>query len=324
MFSGMNLAVFSISRLRLEAEAAAGNKDARRLLAMRQDSNFLLTTILWGNVGINVLLTLLSDSVMAGLLAFLFSTFVITFAGEIIPQAYFSRHALRMAALLGPVLRIYQFVLYLVAKPAALMLDKWLGVEGVQYFRERDLREVIKMHMEAGETDMGKVEGIGALNFLALDDLSAIQEGVPIDPLSIVTVSFSAQGLPIFPKFNGDINDPFIEQVHRSGRKWVVLADLKGTPQLVLDADGFVRHALFQDKFFHAHTYCHRPVIVTDKNMRLGKIIQNLHVVKEQPDDDDVIDQDIILVWGDEKRIITGADILGRLMRGITQVKTQH
>jgi len=83
MFSGLNLAFFSLSRLRLEAEAGAGNAQAVKILAMRQDSNFLLTTILWGNVGINVLLALLSNSVMAGVLAFLFSTFVITFAGEI-------------------------------------------------------------------------------------------------------------------------------------------------------------------------------------------------------------------------------------------------
>ena len=87
VFSGMNLALFSISRLRLEVEADLGNRDAAIILNMRKDSNFLLTTILWGNVGINVLLTLISNSVMAGLSAFLFSTIVITFLGEIIPQA---------------------------------------------------------------------------------------------------------------------------------------------------------------------------------------------------------------------------------------------
>ena len=32
---------------------------------------------------------------------------------------------------------------------------------------------------------------------------------------------------------------------------------------------------------------------------------------------DDVIDDDLILIWTDEKRVITGADILGRLLRGI-------
>ena len=95
MFSGLNLAFFSLTRLRLEIEAETSIKDgAKKVLGMRKDSNFLLTTILWGNVGINVLLTLLSDSVMTGLLSFSFSTVVITLFGEIIPQAYFSRHAL--------------------------------------------------------------------------------------------------------------------------------------------------------------------------------------------------------------------------------------
>lgn len=133
LFSGLNLAVFSVGRLRLEVEAASGNTDARTLLELRQRANYVLTTILWGNVGINVLLALLSDSVMTGVVAFLFSTFVITLFGEIAPQAYFSRHALRVAARLGPVLRFYMLFLYPVAKPSSLLLDAWLGPEGLSY-----------------------------------------------------------------------------------------------------------------------------------------------------------------------------------------------
>ena len=90
IFSGLNLAFFSISKLLLEIESKKNNKHALKIVKLREDSNFLLTTILWGNVGINVLLTLLSNSVMAGVAAFVFSTLIITFLGEIIPQAYFS------------------------------------------------------------------------------------------------------------------------------------------------------------------------------------------------------------------------------------------
>ena len=117
MFSGLNLAFFSISRLRLEVEASRENRDAIKVRELRKDSNSLLTTILWGNVGINVLLTLLSNSVLTGVMAFLFSTVLITFLGEIIPQAYFSRHALKAASLLSPALRVYQIVLFPVSKP---------------------------------------------------------------------------------------------------------------------------------------------------------------------------------------------------------------
>jgi CBS domain containing-hemolysin-like protein len=62
IFSGLNLAIFSVSRLRLEVEAAGGNGDAARLLRLRANSNFTLAAILWGNVATNVLLTLLSES----------------------------------------------------------------------------------------------------------------------------------------------------------------------------------------------------------------------------------------------------------------------
>jgi CBS domain containing-hemolysin-like protein len=138
MFSGMNLAIFSIGRLRLEVEVSTGNKNAEKLLRLREDSNFILTTVLWGNVGINVLLTLLSNSVLAGVSAFLFSTMLITFVGEIIPQAYFSRHALKMVSILAPVLKGYQYLLYPFAKPSALFLDWWLGKENIQFFREHN------------------------------------------------------------------------------------------------------------------------------------------------------------------------------------------
>jgi CBS domain containing-hemolysin-like protein len=74
MFSGSNLAFFSLTRLRLEIEAEASpSGGAGKVIKMREDSNLLLTTILWGNVGINVLLTLLSESVLAGPVSFAFS-----------------------------------------------------------------------------------------------------------------------------------------------------------------------------------------------------------------------------------------------------------
>ena len=147
MFSGLNLAYFSNSKLRLEVEKKQGNDTAAKILELRNDANFLLTTILWGNVGINVLLTLLSNQVFAGIGAFLFSTLFITLVGEITPQAYFARNAMKMAGILSPVLRIYRVLLYPVAKPAALLLDRWLGKEGIHYYKERDFREMLKLHI---------------------------------------------------------------------------------------------------------------------------------------------------------------------------------
>ena len=317
LFSGLNLALFSLSRMRLEIESEKGDRSATRILTMRKDSNFLLTTILWGNVAVNCLLTLLSDSVLAGAGAFAFSTVGITIFGEIVPQAYFSRHAMRVGAMLAPFLRFYQYVFYVVAKPTALFLDAWLGPEGIAYLRERDLRAMIEKHMHAEEADLKRGEGLGALNFLELDDLSVSDEGEPIDPESVIPLPVHVD-LPLFPPFEARPDDPFVRRVQQSGHKWAVLTDEDGEPLLVLDCDAFVRGVFLSGSAYNAYDACHRPIIVTDPQTPVGDVLPALAVRPEHPGDD-VIDHDLILLWGTERRIITGADLLGRLLRGIAR-----
>jgi metal transporter CNNM len=313
MFSGLNLAFFGISRLQLEVEAET-NPKARRVLEMRTDSNFLLTTILWGNVGVNVLLTLLSNSVLTGVAAFFFSTVVITFLGEILPQAYFSRNAVRMASFLAPVLKLYQIFLFPVAKPAAKLLDAWLGKESAEYFRENVIKDMLLKHVEEDGSDVGVVEGLGALNFLEIDDLKVSEEGTPVDPASILQLPTDVD-LPRVPEQFSGTDDAFLLQVHASGKKWVVLADPAGNPQLLLDADGFLRAAILEKHPISPYEYCHRPILVTNKDTRLGSIIRQLS--KNSTSENGVIENDVVLVWTDQPRISTGADLLDRLLHGI-------
>jgi len=319
MFSGLNLALFSVSRLRLEVEAAGGSRDAQRLLALRRNSNLTLATVLWANVAANVLLTLFSDSVLTGIAAFLFSTVVITMLGEILPQAYFSRHALRTAGALEPLLRFYRLLLYPVAKPTAILLDAWLGPEAITLFRERDFRALITRHVETPGGEVGRVEGVGALNFLDLDDIVAHDEGEPVDPRSIIALPVVG-GRPQLPAFERTPRDPFLRRIDASGKKWVIFTDPDGQPQLVLDAHHFLRDTLFDTTAAAPEAYWHRPIVVTDPNARLGDAIARMKVRPERPGDD-VIDHDLILVWDRQKRIITGADLLGRLLRGIARAE---
>ena len=313
MFSGLNLAFFGLSRLELEAEAQTSDR-ARRVLALRKDSNFLLTTILWGNVGINVLLTLLADSVLAGVLAFVFSTVVITFFGEIFPQAYFSRHSVRMASLLGPLLRAYQLLLYPVAKPSALLLDAWLGTETPRFFRERVIREILLKHLEDADSEVDLVEGIGALNFLEIDDLAATEEGEPVDPSSVIALPVQ-DGHVRFPDFYRHPDDPFLKKVEISGRKWVVITDeASAEPKLVMDADGFLRSVFFRSERPDPNRYCHHPVVVRGSTP-LDEVLYRLKQSKTSRRG--VIERDVVLVWEPKPRIITGADLFDRLLHGI-------
>jgi len=321
MFSGLNLAVFSVSRLRLEIEAASGNPNALKLLGQRRDSNLVLATILWGNVATNVLLTLLSGSVLTGIAAFVFSTFVITFLGEIIPQAYFSRHALRVGGRFTPFLEFYRIALFPIAKPTAIFLNWWLGPEGISLLRERDFRALLMRHVGATGTEVGQLEAVGALNFLDLDDIAVVDEGETVDPRSVIALPID-KGRPVLPEFTSSPQDPFLRRLDASGKKWVIFIDPSGEPRLVLDAHHFLRDVLFEQVSLGPEAYWHRPIIVTDMRARLGDVIGRMKVKPEHPEDD-VIDNDMILVWGKQRRIITGADLLGRLLRGIATLEAR-
>jgi len=313
MFSGSNLAFYRLSRLRLEMEAKRDPR-AQRVLDLRRDSNFLLATILWGNVAINVLLALLANSVLIGVLAFLFSTFIITWFGEIMPQAYFSRHPLRTASALAPLIRLYQFVLYPVARPTGRFLDWWLGKEAIEYFHEPLLREILKAHVRSPETDVSDVEGIGALNFLDIDDVTTMEEGEPVTPESIIELPVDID-MPRFPAIERRVDDPFLLRLNATDETWVILVDPEGEPRLALNVDDFTRAALYGPQPFRPYAHCHRPIVVRDRSTTLGQVIRRLKAGAAESDA--AIRNDVVLIWLQQRRIITGSDILGRLLTGI-------
>ena len=177
---------------------------------------------------------------------------------------------------------------------------------------------IIENSYEFGRNrDLEKIEGKGALNFLAIDDLLVCSWRVrtiepkqchPADSLSVTNL--------IFPKMALSVTDPFLKLIQSSQKKWVVITDASGEPKTTLNTDSFLRAALFDGPRFKPLDYCHHPIIIKDEHAMLGDAIPILKVYPERFDDD-VIDKDIILFWGHQKRIITGSDILGRLMRGI-------
>ncbi|MGD9392066.1 MAG: CNNM domain-containing protein [Chromatiales bacterium] len=311
--SGLNLAVFSLSRLNLEVEDAEGNPYASKVLEMRRESNRTLATILWANVSVNVLLTLLSDSVLTGINAFLFSTFIITMFGEIIPQAWFSRRALRVAAFFAPMIQFYRFLLTPVVIPSAWILDQWLGKEMVRYLPEAQMKETIRQHMDADDTELERLESVGALNFFTLDDLPAEAEGVPLDPESIVSIPFR-QDIPLFPETRLSLDDPLLQRLGKSGQRWVVITDTHDQPRKVLDMSSLLHEIVRTQQSTDPHRFCHTPVIVRNRKKLLGEVISKLRFQKNG--EEDIIHPDVILLWDEDPRIVTGSDILGRLLQG--------
>ena len=318
MFSGLNLGFFGLSRLRLEVQAEMKNADAVRILSLREDAHLLLATILWGNVSVNVLLTLLIDSIFPILWAFIISTVGITFFGEIMPQAYFARHALKSSKFLVPVIRFYQIVLFPIVKPTGMILDTLLGKEKTSFFKEEEVKVFLQRHARSGLTDVGLIESLGAVNFLAFDDIAMEEEGEIINPDSIIKLPTSSNRLPVFPDYERRFDDPLLKKLNASKEKWVIITDEKDYPVFVLNADQFLRDAMYNKEPKNILTYGHLPIVVQDPKKRLGEAILKFKVHPKNHEDD-VVDNDIILYWHKQKRIITGADILGRLLRGIVE-----
>ena len=98
-----------------------------------------------------------------------------------------------------------------------------------------------------------------------------------------------------------------------------MITDQSDEPRLALDVDGVLRDTLSRSRKGSPNQYAHRPVLVRNNKAFLGFVISQLRVSPER-DDDDVIEQDIIPWWERTRRIMTGSDILGMLLRGIVKV----
>lgn len=157
------------------------------------------------------------------------------------------------------------------------------------------------------------------MNFLAIDDLTVSDKCEILKPKSIIALPAKVD-FPIIPDYQRSTDDSFLNQVDASGQSWVILTDEKDHPLLVLDADGFLRDAIFNtNQPCDVYDYCHRPVLTYNPKTPLGELLFRLKI--NENDDkfhDGVISDDVILLWGDEKRIITGGDILGRLLKGVS------
>jgi metal transporter CNNM len=90
LFSGLNLGLMSLDRTDLKILKNTGSENekrhARAIQPVRDHGNFLLCSILLGNVLVNSTFTILLDSLTSGLMAVIFSTLLIVIFGEITPQ----------------------------------------------------------------------------------------------------------------------------------------------------------------------------------------------------------------------------------------------
>lgn len=156
--SGLNVSLMSLGVADLKRQSKLGNAKARRVLPLRVNSHLTLASILLFNVAAVSASTLVLEKKAGGLIAGIATTLLIVIFGEILPQAWFIRFALKYCAFLVPVMRFMILVTYPVAKPLQLILDRIIGHARPHLHNRSELGLIVSEHLGGHESDLDEDE----------------------------------------------------------------------------------------------------------------------------------------------------------------------
>ena len=146
-FSATETAFTSLNRIRLRTKADAGDRRAAKTLALSEDYDKLLSTILIGNNIVNnvattigaVLFIKLIDDVRGPTVSAIVLTVVILIFGEVSPKSLAKEHPESWAVFATPLLRLFLFLL----APLNFLFSQW----------KRLLSMVVRNHGDDGITE---------------------------------------------------------------------------------------------------------------------------------------------------------------------------
>ncbi|KAH8377426.1 hypothetical protein KR093_005402, partial [Drosophila rubida] len=168
LFSGLNLGLMAMDRTELKILRNTGTEKERKYAAkiapVRDQGNYLLCSILLGNVLVNSTFTILLDGLTSGLFAVIFSTLAIVLFGEITPQAVCSRHGLAIGAKTIMITKTVMALTAPLSYPISRVLDWCLGEEIGNVFNRERLKELVRVTNDVNDLDKNEVNIIsGAL-----------------------------------------------------------------------------------------------------------------------------------------------------------------
>lgn len=168
LFSGLNLGLMALDKNELQVIISCGSETekryARAIEPVRRRGNYLLCSILFSNVLVNSTIAVLLEELTSGIVAVMTSTIFIVMFGEILPQAFCSRHGLAVGAKTVSITYLCMAVTAPLSYPVSYFLDLALGEEiGHAYNRER-LMEFIRVTKDYNNLEADEVNIIsGAL-----------------------------------------------------------------------------------------------------------------------------------------------------------------
>uniref|UniRef100_A0A3P9IVC3 Metal transporter n=1 Tax=Oryzias latipes TaxID=8090 RepID=A0A3P9IVC3_ORYLA len=179
MFSGLNLGLMALDPMELRIVQSCGTdkekRYARKIEPIRSKGNYLLCSLLLGNVLVNTTLTILLDDLIgSGLGAVVASTVGIVIFGEIVPQALCSRHGLAVGANTIMVTKFFMLLTFPLSFPVSKLLDVLLGQEiGTVYNREKlvGMLRVTEPYNDLDKEELNMIQGALELRSKTVEDV---------------------------------------------------------------------------------------------------------------------------------------------------------
>ena len=224
-FSATETAFTSLNRVRLKSWADGGDQRAARTLALAEDYDKLLSTLLIGNNIVNnvattigaVLFIHLIDEVTGPTVSAIVLTVVILIFGEVSPKSLAKEHAESFAMFSAPILRVFLLVL----RPLNFLFSQWKRLLNMIFHPSEDQgiteEELITMVSEAeneGGLDQHESQLIrSAIEFGDLEagdiltprvDIVAVEDSASMEEIAAV---FAESGYSRLPVYHKDVDD---------------------------------------------------------------------------------------------------------------------
>ena len=214
IFSGLNLGLMALDPFELKIVMNSGKpneqKYAKTIEPVRRHGNYLLCTLLLGNVLVNTSFTVLLDGIIGnGIAAVLGSTAGIVIFGEIVPQSICSRHGLAVGSRTIWLTKFFMLVTFPISFPISKILDCVLGNEIGTVYNRQQLLEMLKVTAAYSDLEGDEMDIIsGVLNYkrktveevmTKLDDCFILDQSSVLDFRTIATIMESGHSrIPVY------------------------------------------------------------------------------------------------------------------------------
>lgn len=260
LFSGLTLGLMGLKPHALRRKAKLGNPDAQLVLPLRRNGNLLLTTLLLGNVLVNTVLSIYLGSLTAGIIAAGIATALIVVFGEIVPQALMNKHGLWFGARTRHFTRALLLMLYPVAKPVSVALDKTLGHELPTIMTKKELGMIVEEQTQIQKSDVGEEEGTIVSRGLQFSDKRVRDVMTPMKD------AFSVDADDLLTK-------KLLTRIEDEGYSRIPVSDQqqRGIIGLLYAKDLIVTS--YKDKL-HVHDLMRQPAEVVNEKDKLNKVLR--------------------------------------------------